>query len=150
NWPKSMRWNSHRARWVRPLWGILAVVDGEPVDLALDLDSDDLGSQAGPDALIAGRRTAGHRFLKPDALDVLDFKDYQEKLRAAFVLVDPQERRQKVLADGDRLARAEGLAVRRDDALLEEVVGLVEWPEVLMGRIDAAFMDLPPEVLTTA
>ncbi len=66
------------------------------------------------------------------------------------VIVDPAERRHVIGKHAERLGRTESLSVRRDEALMDEVVGLVEWPVVLMGRIDPAFMDLPPEVLTTA
>src|SRR5690606_9249134 len=54
------------------------------------------------------------------------------------------------LARASELAGAANLTVRNDPGLLDEVTGLVEWPVVLMGRIDDAFMSLPPEVLTGA
>ena len=136
-WPKSMRWGTGNLAWVRPIHGLTCVFDGKPVAF-------DFGG------VLAGASTVGHRFLSPDAFEVKDFADYQKKLTAAKVMLDPAERRQLIKAEADKLAAAEGLTVKDDPGLLDEVTGLVEWPVVLMGSIDDAFMDVPPEVLTTA
>ncbi|MQA65331.1 MAG: glycine--tRNA ligase subunit beta [Alphaproteobacteria bacterium] len=134
-WPKSMRWGAIEARWVRPIHSILVLFAGDVVNFTF----------AG---MAAGNTTAGHRFLAPQAFTVRDAADYKAKLRAAKVILDSEERRERLLEDADRLAEAEGLRLRNDPALFEEVTGLVEWPVALMGRIDDAFMDLPAEVLT--
>lgn len=134
-WPKSMRWGAGEARWVRPIQSILALFAGRVVDVEF----------AG---VRAGDATAGHRFLAPRTFAVRDFDDYQARLRAAYVLLDPEERRDTLLTDADRLAEAEGLRLRSDPALFSEVAGLIEWPVALIGRIDDAFMDVPAEVLT--
>lgn len=140
-WPKSMRWGRQKLRWVRPLQGLLVLLDGEPVPLRLAL---------GPEENVAaGRTTVGHRFLGPGPIAVTGFADYRAKLREAFVMLDPAERRAAILEQAAALAGREGLALRPDEALLEEIVGLVEWPVALMGRIDDAFMTLPPELLAT-
>ena len=94
--------------------------------------------------------TFGHRFLAPAAIEVKDFADYKTKLRAAKVMLDPAERRELILAGAEKLAKEAGLTLKEDEGLLHEVGGLVEWPVVLIGTIDEAFMDLPPEVLTTS
>ena len=86
--------------------------------------------------------------MAPKPLAVKDFADYHEKLRKAYVILDAGERTERMLAAADERAEAEGLKLRNDPALAAEVAGLVEWPVALMGRIDDAFMDLPPEVLT--
>lgn len=141
-WPKSMRWGHHRMRWVRPLQAILAVFDGAVLDGRLE---------TGPaSALLFSDRTVGHRFLSPEPFTVSGFDDYREKLRAASVLLDPAERRAAIAEQAAALAATEGLTVKDDPALLDEVAGLVEWPVIMMGRIDAQFMDLPPEVLSTS
>jgi glycyl-tRNA synthetase beta chain len=139
-WPKSMRWGHHRMNWVRPLHGIVATFDGAAIDGACDL-----GSEA---RVVFGNRTRGHRFLDPREIAVAGFADYKVKLKESFVLLDPQERRTAITEQAEKLAKAEGLTLKRDDGLLDEIVGLVEWPVVLMGRIDPAFMAIPPEVLT--
>lgn len=140
-WPKSMRWGRHAFRWVRPMHGVLAVFGGETLDGAVDL---------GGGALTFTNQTRGHRFLAPDAVAVSDFAGYQAKLRAAFVIIDREERKRIIEEGAAALARAENLTVKPDQGLLEEVCGLVEWPVPIMGRIDDAFMDVPAEALVTS
>jgi len=137
-WPKSQRWGSTSFRYVRPLHGILALLDGKPLKGELDL---------GGGALRFGTRTVGHRFLAPKPFAVKSAADYRKKLRAARVILEREERK-RIIAEGARaLAAAEGLAVKEDAGLLEEVSGLLEWPVPLIGSIDANFMSLPREVL---
>ena len=141
-WPKSMRWGDGSLRWVRPLQQILAVFDGAPVPGVVAPDPRHAFTLAGD--------TRGHRFLAPGPIPVRSFDDYRAQLRTAYVMLDRSERRQLVAQEAARLAADRGLTVREDPSLLDEVTGLVEWPVVLIGAIDPAFMDLPPEVLTTA
>ena len=141
-WPKSMRWAGNTFRWVRPLHSILAAFDGTALEGELDI---------GGDTVRFGNRTWGHRFLCPDYIAATNFKEYSEGLRKpGHVILDAAERRQ-IIADGlEKLAKKAKLSVRDDPGLLDEVAGLVEWPVMLLGSIDKEFMDLPPEVLTTA
>lgn len=141
-WPKSMRWADNSFRWVRPLQRILAIIDGKPLPLRLPLAEEGR-------ALIAGNETEGHRFLAPGTVKVSGFDDYVAKLRKAYVVLDAAERKQIILQEAQLAARSCQADLRRDDGLLDEVSGLVEWPVPLVGSIDGAFMDLPPEVLTT-
>lgn len=141
-WPKSMRWGGTSSfTWVRPLRRILCLLDGKVVPFDL---------RDGPDdghGLVTGDETEGHRFLTPGAFPVRSATEWQEKLRAHRVLVDAAERR-RLIADGvAKLAAARGLIVADDPGLLDEVAGLVEWPVPLLGHVDDAFMDLPPEVM---
>lgn len=140
-WPKSMRWGTGDLRWVRPLQSILCLLSrqegAEVVPLAID-------------GIVAGRETRGHRFMAPDRFAVTGFEDYATKLRRAFVLLDPAERALRIAHDAGQLAFARGLEVVEDPRLLAEIAGLVEWPVVLMGRIEERFLDLPPEVLQTS
>ena len=137
-WPKSMRWGSEPMRWVRPLQNVLCLFDGAVVDVALRSHG-----------LRANDHTFGHRFLAPQPLAVKSFAEYCGKLRDAFVVLDPRERREIIREGAHALAAGEALTVADDPALLDEVAGLVEWPVVLAGSIDAHFMDVPREVLTT-
>ena len=137
-WPKSMHWGAETQRWVRPVESILCLFDGEIVD---GVSFNNVSS---------GRTTAGHRFLSPERVDVSDFADYREKLAGAHVILDPAERRAAIAVSLQKLAEGEGLTVKDDPGLLDEVTGLVEWPAVLVGNIDAAFMDLPAEALTSS
>jgi glycyl-tRNA synthetase beta chain len=137
SWPKSMRFPAANFRWVRPLISVICLFDGEIVPLELD-------------AIPVGRTTRGHRFLSEGEILVDNSADYRDRLEAAYVILDHGRRRSLIAADLDRLAVVEGLAVKPDPGLLDEVTGLVEFPVVLMGRIDDASMALPPEVLATA
>lgn len=134
-WPKSMRWADGSLRWVRPLQSILGVFDGKAIGVAIE-------------GIKAGNQTRGHRFLSPEPFAVKDFADYQAKLQKAHVLLDAQDRKAKIMADAKLLAADAGLSLIEDNALLEEVAGLVEWPVALMGSFDPAFLDVPAEVLT--
>jgi glycyl-tRNA synthetase beta chain len=135
-WPKSMRYPGSSLRWVRPLNSVICLFDGAVLRLPL---SD----------VPVGRMTQGHRFLSKGEISVDNAADYLAKLKKAHVVLDPLKRRQ-IIADGlDRLGKAAGLTVKNDPALLDEVTGLVEYPVVLTGAIDADFMALPPEVLAT-
>jgi glycyl-tRNA synthetase beta chain len=149
-WPRSMRWGTTKDRWVRPLWSVVGVFDGASLPAALIFGEEPgTGPDADPNTIWFGKTTTGHRFLAPELIQVTSFADYRDKLRAAKVILDREERRRIIAERAAELAAAEGLSVRDDPDLLDEVVGLVEWPVVLMGTIDEAFMTLPPEVLTT-
>jgi glycyl-tRNA synthetase beta chain len=141
-WPKTMRWAEGGFRWVRPLHHILAVFDRKPI-------TGDVAPEA-HHRWVFSAITRGHRFLAPGAFPVTIFGEYRAKLRDAYVMLDREERKGTILRAAHGLAAAEGLQLKQDPGLLEEVAGLVEWPVVLMGRIDDRFMGLPPEVLTTA
>lgn len=141
-WPKSMRWGgSSGFTWVRPLRRILCLLDGTVVRFDLRDGHDDGHGLAAADI------TEGHRFLAPAPFAVRSAAEWQAGLREHRVLVDAAERR-AVIADGlAALASARGLTLVEDAGLLDEVAGLVEFPVPLLGRIDPAYMDLPPEVM---
>lgn len=139
-WPKSMRWGGSGAfTFARPLRRVLCLFDGAVVPVA-----------ALPAGLHTGNITEGHRFLAPAPITVASFADYVAKLRDACVVVDAEERKRLILAGAEKIAAEAGLRLVEDAGLLEEVAGLVEWPVPMLGRIDDAFMDLPPEVLRTS
>jgi glycyl-tRNA synthetase beta chain len=140
-WPKSMRWAETDFRWVRPLHAVLALFAGERLEGALDV---------GDRQLAFTDRTRGHPFLAPDEFQVDSWADYRLRLENAFVLVEREARRKAIVEQCSVAAHTAGLAVKDDTALVEEVTGLVEWPEVLTGSIDERFMALPDEVLSTS
>ncbi len=139
-WPKSMKWGSGTMQWVRPLQGIVALFDGKV-----------LGGEVSPGGRMApigfGDTTRGHRFLSSGAITVTGFADYEAKLRAAHVILDAAERKKIIAERAEKLCAAAGVVLRKDDGLMDEVAGRVEWPVPLMGTIDAQYMDLPAEVL---
>jgi len=149
-WPKSMRWGAAPFRWVRPLHNILAIFDGAPVPFVLSLDPHERPDDVERAELEANARTFGHRFLAHRWFAVVSASDYQASLEGHKVILDQDRRRRIIHEQAEGLAASEGLRLSDDPGLLNEVTGLVEWPVVLMGRIDEAFMDLPREVLVTA
>ncbi len=134
-WPKSMRWGAGSAIWVRPLHSILCIFDGQivPIEFA---------------GIKAGNVTYGHRFLAPQAITINKPEEYEVALEKAFVIADRQKRKALIGSQAEEAVKVKNLVVKEDNALLEEVVGLVEYPQVFVGKIDDKFMDLPPEVLT--
>ena len=137
SWPKSMRWPGSAVRWVRPLHAIVCTLDGEVVPFEF----------AG---IASGNTTLGHRFLSSGPIAVRRFDDYVQKLHDAHVIVDPARRREIIVHALQQQAFALGLEWIVDEALADEVSGLVEWPVVMCGRIDEQFMDVPGEILRTA
>jgi len=145
-WPKSMRWGAASRepgslRWVRPLQSILCTFGPETEDPEI--------VHFRVDGIESGDTTYGHRFLAPDPIRVRRFDDYAPSLERAKVVLDADRRKDMILHDARDLAFAQGLELVEDEGLLEEVAGLVEWPVVLMGSFDEAFLDIPPEVIRT-
>ena len=133
-WPKSMKWEPSGLQWVRPLRSILCLFDGAivPVEIA---------------GLTASNITRGHRQMANEPFEVRDFADYESKLRERRVILDREERKRIIDEQAEIAAANAGLVFRDDDELLEEVAGLVEFPVVLTGSFDPAFLEVPQEVL---
>ncbi|WP_173087307.1 glycine--tRNA ligase subunit beta [Devosia sp. 1635] len=138
-WAKSMRWGSGSTSWVRPLRAITATFGTENDEpIIIPFEAAGVGS---------GQTTYGHRFLAPGAIRVRRFEDYLMGLERAKVVLDLDRRKDIIRSDAEHLAFARGLSVIGDEGLLEEVAGLVEWPVVMMGAFDPAFLELPEEVI---
>jgi glycyl-tRNA synthetase beta chain len=133
-WPKAMRWGSGRLTWVRPLHGIICLLDGKVVPLSVE-------------SVEAGRSTRGHRFYGNEPFEVKGLSDYARVLRSHKVILDPAERVESIAEQARALARQHHLALVEDEALLNENAGLTEWPTVLMGSFDEAFLEVPAECL---
>src|ERR1043165_526766 len=143
-WPKSMRWGAQSANpgsleWVRPLHAIVATFGPETEEPEI--------VRVQVAGVKSGNTTYGHRFLAPQPIQVRHFGDYAAKLERAKVVLDPARRREIILHDAKNLAFAQGYALVEDEGLLNEVAGLVEWPVVLMGAFDEAFLAIPAEVI---
>jgi glycyl-tRNA synthetase beta chain len=143
-WPKSMRWGAQSAKpgalgWVRPLHSMVATFGPETEEPEI--------VPFAVDGIAAGDETRGHRFMAPQAFKVRRLDDYAAKLERAKVVLDPERRKEMILADAKNLAFAQGYELVEDPGLLAEVAGLVEWPVVLMGSFEQAFLAIPDEVI---
>ena len=143
-WPKSMRWGARSGKpgslnWVRPLHAITAT-------FGLETEEPDV-VKFEVDGIATGQTTYGHRFMAPDAISVRRFEDYEAKLKAAKVILDPQARKDIIFADAKELTFAQGFELVEDQVLLDEVSGLVEWPVVMMGSFEAEYLAIPEEVI---
>jgi glycyl-tRNA synthetase beta chain len=139
-WPKSMRWgersvSTESLRWVRPLQSILCLLNNVVVPFEVD-------------GLKSANVTRGHRFMSMSQFTVESFDDYKTKLRMSKVILDPAERMKKIDEQARALADGAGLVLVEDAGLLAENAGLTEWPVVLMGTFDPAYLDVPAECLT--
>ena len=139
SWPKSQRWGAaslspESLRWVRPLQGIVALFDGAVVDCEVG-------------GITSGRETMGHRFHSSGAITIADADSYAGQLRDAHVLVDHVEREGIIRAGAAAVATAAGLTLVADEGLVVENAGLTEWPVPLLGRFEAAFLEVPPETI---
>ena len=137
SWPKSMRWEESGTRWVRPIRSILCLLDDAVVPFRI-----------GP--VESGRTTLGHRFLSDGPISIKRADNYEATLEDAKVIVSFEARAQKIADEAQGWAKGLGHSLAPDEWLVAENAGLVEWPVVLIGRIDERFMDLPPEVLRSA
>ena len=155
-WPKSMRSGpasmpkgssyagiegkgSESLRWVRPLQSIVCLFGPEHDE-----------TQVIPfaiDGIVAGNVTYGHRFHAPGPITVRRFEDYVSSLEKAKVILDAERRKDIILHDARDLAFANGLDLVEDEGLLEEVSGLVEWPQVLMGTFEEDYLQIPAEII---
>lgn len=136
HFPKAMRWGTGNLRFARPIHRILAIYDNKKIVFELgDIKS--------------GNMTRGHRFLSPAAFEIKDSKSYINLLRNNFVILDPEERRKIILEESDKLVSNMDASLVKDEALLEHVVFLVEYPQPLMGSFPADYLSLPKELLMT-
>ncbi|MGR9535533.1 glycine--tRNA ligase subunit beta [Rhizobium leguminosarum] len=143
-WPKSMRWGKASSkpgalRWVRPLQSIVCTFGPEHEEttvIPFEIDG-----------ITASNITYGHRFHAPEAITVRRFDDYAANMERAKVILDAERRKDIILHDARDIAFANGLELVEDEGLLEEVSGLVEWPQVLMGSFEEDYLSIPSEII---
>lgn len=137
-WPKSMTWGRGTLRWVRPLRGIVCLLGGEVVPLEID-------------GVVAANVTHGHRFMGSGlSFQVRDFDQYRKALAEHYVILEAADRADAIIRRARDLCRKHDLELVEDEGLLAEVSGLAEWPTPILGDMDPAFLDLPPEVIRTS
>jgi glycyl-tRNA synthetase beta chain len=136
-WPRSMTWTGlEGARFIRPIRWIVAVLDGKPLKLSVV-------------GVPAGDATRGHRFLGSRSIRVTNFVDYEKRLHANGVIVRPAKRQEKIEKELAAHAKRGTYLVHEDDALRKLVAYLNEYPTVVLGNFDPAFLSLPDEILVT-
>jgi glycyl-tRNA synthetase beta chain len=137
SWPRSMYWTgAHGPRFIRPIRWIVALLDGKTIPFFF----------AG---IRSGNRTEGHRFLGKKNIPVSSHVDYEATLKKNFILCRPDERRKKIEAEIKLLASRKSLHAHADANLLDLVTYLNEYPTVISGDFDPAFLALPEEILVT-
>ncbi|MEE9347255.1 MAG: glycine--tRNA ligase subunit beta [Robiginitomaculum sp.] len=134
-WPKSMKSGVSDFRWVRPLTSLLCLLDGKTVSFEVG-------------GIASGNQTRGHRRMGAGPFTVTGLADYRKQLEGAgHVMLGADDRMALILKDGRALCAAQDLELVEDAGLLSEVSGLVEWPVVILGDMDASFLKLPGEVI---
>lgn len=139
-WPKNMRWQDDKnlPKWVRPIRSILAIFDGKIIDFEFS-------------SIKSSNKSYGHKLLAREEFEVENFADYQSKLRSKFVILDQKERKEYIVKNINDICLKHNLKTvdPLDDfnPILNETVGLAEFPQVALAKIDESFMSLPKEVL---
>ncbi|MBM4312702.1 MAG: glycine--tRNA ligase subunit beta [Deltaproteobacteria bacterium] len=133
---KSMRWSDLEIRFARPIHWIVALYDGRVIPFRIG-------------NIESGRISRGHRFMSPGSFPVEGFENYLNEARNHFVIADPEERKTIILDETEKAAAALGGRALRNDALLETVTHLTEYPTVVSGSFDREYLKLPKEVLIT-
>ena len=140
-WSKSQRWAYSDLKWARPLRNILILLNDEPVDGKIKIGKNTF--------LNFTNFSFGHRHHNQKII-VKSINQYEDLLKNNNVIIDRETRKNKILSDIDLLLNNKQLNLKQDNSLLDEITGLVEFPNVMLGTIDNEFMSLPPEVLSTA
>jgi glycyl-tRNA synthetase beta chain len=136
-WPRTMTWTGlDGARFIRPVRWIVAVLAGKPLKLSV----------AG---IAAGKTTRGHRFLGSNAIQVASFADYEKRLHSNGVIIRPAARQKKIASELETHAKRGSYSIHEDASLLKLVAYLNEYPTVIQGDFDPAFLALPDEILVT-
>lgn len=131
-----MRWEDLEVRFSRPIRWLTSVMDNEelPVQIA---------------DVVSTKQSRGHRFYHPGEVVISSVQEYKNLLRDAYVLVDPQERKQVLQKQIEQQAQACQGKLIKNEKLLNLVNNLVEWPVAALGAFDKEYLAVPKEVITT-
>ncbi len=141
DWPKSQRWAYSELRWARPLRNILLLFNNQLIKGKVAIDKSNF--------LNFSNYTFGHRHVNKK-IEIKSIDEYEKALENNYLILDRKKRKNKIINDTKLLLKEKDIKLLDDDYLLDEVLGLVEFPNVLIGTIDKQFMKLPKEVLITA
>jgi len=136
--PKRMRWGESTAEFVRPVHWVVMLFGHDVIDAEI------LGIKS-------GRESRGHRFHHPENINLQSPEDYVHRLKSpGYVMVDRDERMQTIKLQAEQAAEKLGGKALIDEALLQEVNGLVEWPVAVTGDFDKEFLQVPAESLISS
>lgn len=135
-WSKSMYWGDYKLAWIRPIHSIICLLDNEILPIKLG-------------HIKSGNITYGHRFMSSGEIKINSAEEYIDKMKKANVILSPEDRKNIILDGIKKITSKLKLNILNDEDLLEEIVGLIEYPVVLLGKISNQFMNLPNEVLIT-
>lgn len=134
SWPKSMYWNDPQMRWARPIRNIMALFGGKTLPLEFC-------------NFKANNLSYGHKIMHPESFVVKNFEQYKKQLSLKKVLLTKAEREKVIVGGIETISKKLDVMPVQDNNLLEEVIGLVEYPVVRYGTIDKSFLSLPSEVI---
>lgn len=135
-----MRWADGELKFPRPIRWLVALFEKDVLPVELPNASQSVKND---------RISRGHRVLHPEPITIPHAVNYRQFIRAAFVEVDPEQRKIRIRRQVEEAAAKVGGVADIDPDLLEEVANIVEWPTAVVGKFDDAFLILPPEVITT-
>lgn len=134
--PKNMRWANNDLRYIRPIKWLLALFGSEVIPFSIT-------------NVETSQTTMGHRFLG-EQIEITEPSEYEEKLMAQYVIVNPEKRKEKIVSQLRTIERENNWVIPIDEDLLEEVNNLLEFPTALFGRFEDHFLQLPEKVLVTS
>jgi glycyl-tRNA synthetase beta chain len=136
SFPKSMKWGGKNIKFARPIRWIVSLLDDEIMEFDFE-------------GIPVSNKTRGHRFLGSQNIEIHEIQQYKELMRKNYVIVDPQERKDIIKFNSQKIAREKGGNVLKDEDLLNEVTNLVEYPTPIMGKIKDEYLNLPFDVVVT-
>ena len=136
NFPKSMKWGGKNLRFARPIRWLLSLLNDSIVSFDLE-------------GIVSSNITKGHRFLGSNHIEIQHVDEYFQKLKDNYVLVDQNDRKDRIRYGCEKLAKEKGGNLLADESLLDEITNIVEYPTPIIGRIKEEYLRLPKEVIIT-
>ncbi len=137
SWKKSMRWADHSLIWGRPLKSILALFDNQVIQFSFH-------------HLVSNNLTFSDEIMEEGQKKIKDFRSYLKLLDSKKIILDQNLRKQLIVKQIDKVCKVRKLKKKLNEKLLDEVVDLVEKPNVLLGKFDKSFLNIPKEILITS
>lgn len=137
NFGKTMRWGKGEFSFIRPLRNLICLLDDKSVEFELF-------------GIKSAKRAFVHRSVSYEALEFKDIAGYFKLLSENFIILDQEQRKQRILTQMQSLASKQGIQIADDEELLAEVVAITEYPTALLGSFDETYLQIPSEVIITS